>query len=138
MPYKCREKQREHNRRYQAKWYKANKAARIALQKQYRKDARQWYNDHKRLYSCRKCGENHPAAIDFHHNDPAKKEMLLAYVVKHGWSKSRILAEIAKCTPLCATCHRIFHAELEAGNTPSIDIWLADNSTGRGSRTHTP
>jgi hypothetical protein len=61
--------------------------------------------------ACSLCGyDRSPAALQFHHLNPAKKEFHLA---QRGLSRSleRSRAEARKCVLLCANCH----AEVEAG-----------------------
>lgn len=55
------------------------------------------------------CGENHPACIEFHHEDRTQKEYSVSSMVCGGWSIKRILEEISKCTPMCSNCHRKLH-----------------------------
>jgi hypothetical protein len=55
------------------------------------------------------CGEDHPSTLDFHHEDPAKKEASVRQLLDNGYSQKRILAEIAKCIVLCSNCHRKLH-----------------------------
>jgi hypothetical protein len=55
-----------------------------------------------------KCGEGHPACLDFHHRE-SNKVLGIAEIPKAGWSKERLLAEIAKCDLICANCHRKHH-----------------------------
>ncbi|HET8567370.1 MAG TPA: hypothetical protein VFM93_00100 [Candidatus Limnocylindria bacterium] len=52
------------------------------------------------------------AALEFHHRDAAQKEFALG-----GYSGGieRLRAEAAKCDLLCASCHRMRHAALDAG-----------------------
>ena len=57
------------------------------------------------------CGNDHMAGLDFHHDDPNKKEMNMALIVNRGWSKKRILKEMEKCKVMCAYCHRVWHWE---------------------------
>lgn len=64
--------------------------------------------------SCTRCGEDHPATLDFHHRDASEKEIGIAQLVNMGWSVARIDAEIAKCDVLCANCHRKLHWEQRA------------------------
>lgn len=62
---------------------------------------------------CRLCGYHRcPAALQFHHLDPATKDYSLSH---QGVTRSlaRARAEAKKCVLLCATCH----AEVEAGFT---------------------
>ncbi len=54
--------------------------------------------------SCADCGTAHPAVLEFHHNDPSKKEGLIAWMARKAIEK-----EAKKCTVLCANCHRIRH-----------------------------
>jgi hypothetical protein len=57
---------------------------------------------------CKKCGETHPACLEFHHRDPAGKEMNIS-VMAYRLSKPKMLAEIEKCDVLCSNCHRKLH-----------------------------
>lgn len=57
---------------------------------------------------CAMCGYNeHPAALDFNHIDPATKAFNVAEGVSRGKGRKAIKAEIEKCNLLCANCHRI-------------------------------
>lgn len=59
---------------------------------------------------CVKCGwQGHPAAFDFHHKDPAKKDFAIGcgLTATMGWK--RIKQELDKCDLLCVMCHRILH-----------------------------
>jgi transposase-like protein len=61
---------------------------------------------------CAICGyARDPAALQFHHLDPATKE----FTLRNGDTRSlaRMRAEAAKCVLLCANCH----AEVESGTT---------------------
>jgi transposase-like protein len=60
---------------------------------------------------CAICGyDSNPAALQFHHVDPATKDLTL----RNGDTRSleRMRAEAAKCVLLCANCH----AEVESGS----------------------
>jgi transposase len=60
---------------------------------------------------CAVCGyDRHPAALEFHHLDPASKSFNLSL---RGVTRriDELRAEARKCVLLCATCH----AEVEAG-----------------------
>jgi hypothetical protein len=56
-----------------------------------------------------RCGESHPATLDFHHRDPNEKDFLLSSAARNGWGKERILREIEKCDVICSNCHRKEH-----------------------------
>lgn len=63
---------------------------------------------------CVICGyDRHPAALHFHHVDPAQKSFGLS---RRGITRSIevLRAEARKCVLLCSNCH----AEVEAGVTP--------------------
>jgi hypothetical protein len=62
---------------------------------------------------CFRCGEDHPAALQFHHRDPSTKlfnitTKQLASPKKFPWD-TVILPEIEKCDLLCANCHFKHH-----------------------------
>jgi 5-methylcytosine-specific restriction endonuclease McrA len=62
--------------------------------------------DYKMAKGCACCGyKDHPAALDFDHLKPDEKHIELA--VMNGYSRERVLAEIAKCIVLCSNCHRL-------------------------------
>lgn len=99
---------------YRRKWYAANKAH-AKLKVTTRKRAlKAWYAEYKATLNCSVCGEGHPACLVFHHRVPSEKDVAVSTAVtQRGWSKERILAEIAKCDVLCANCHRKLHWELD-------------------------
>lgn len=60
---------------------------------------------------CIKCGYNkHPAALDFHHENPDEKDFNIG---KNGHTVSweKLKKELNKCILLCANCHREEHAK---------------------------
>jgi hypothetical protein len=66
------------------------------------------YQEIKKGLRCERCGYNqHPAALQFHHKNPAEKEFILSRAMHV--SVKRIRNEIAKCEVLCANCHLIHH-----------------------------
>lgn len=54
-------------------------------------------------------GTFHPAAFDFHHLDPTKKDVQITGSEKY----SLRLKELQKCIMLCSNCHRTIHATLD-------------------------
>lgn len=61
--------------------------------------------------SCTICGYNKTiTALDYHHIDPTKKEMLLSVACSNGTSWKKIIQEARKCTMVCCRCHREIHA----------------------------
>lgn len=102
------------NNEYQAKWYSENRdfhnhqmTIRVKARKE---ELRIWFRDLKSQMSCARCGEDNPVCLDFHHREPSEKTALVSQVISKGWGKERIMEEIAKCTVLCANCHRKEHA----------------------------
>lgn len=66
----------------------------------------------KQSLACIKCGNNHPAVLDFHHRNPKEKEVNISQALsRFGWGLERVLKEIEKCDVLCSNCHRILHYE---------------------------
>ncbi len=118
MPIQDPEKHREYRRQYQARWYANNHAKQIEANQRRTKKLLEWFKEFKSTLKCERCGENHPACIDFHHNDPTQKENAIYWGVHHArWGKKKIMAEVAKCTVLCANCHRKHHWEERHGSS---------------------
>jgi transcription elongation factor Elf1 len=105
MPYKDPEKRRECRRR----WYANNKESEKEHVNRRKKQIRAWFVEYKSKLKCSKCGENHPATIDFHHKTRNEKEFNIAFMSYFGYSIERIKKEISKCIILCANCHRKLH-----------------------------
>lgn len=74
-----------------------------------RKEMQEWLKAYRATLQCEKCGFSHPGVMDFHHN--GKKDFNIGEAVKYGYSKEKILEEIASCSVLCCRCHRILHWE---------------------------
>lgn len=105
-----KEERRELNKSSQKKWYQKNKEYTIEKQREKRWAMKKWFEEEiLAKCKCEKCGENHPAVLDFHHKDPSEKEGNVGLMVYQKYSKKRTLAEIAKCQVLCANCHRRHH-----------------------------
>ncbi len=107
MPYKDPEKRRECRRR----WYHNNKESEKAHIKKRKKEIRNWFNEFRKTLKCEKCGEDHPATLDFHHANKNEKEGGIAFMAFYGYSINKIKKEIEKCIVLCANCHRKEHYE---------------------------
>jgi hypothetical protein len=57
---------------------------------------------------CVACGVAYPhAAMQFHHRDPAEKDVEWGKLRLRAWAK--ILTELEKCDLMCANCHAIHH-----------------------------
>ena len=103
MPFKEVSRRRE----YKREWYSKNKHTEKNSVKKRKRKIKEWFKEYKIKLSCSKCGENHPATIDFHHK--GKKENQVAQMVHWGYSIENIKREIKKCQVLCANCHRKVH-----------------------------
>ena len=58
---------------------------------------------------CSKCEyTGHPAAFDFHHTNPAVKDVTLSGLRSSTFEKVKI--ELDKCILLCGNCHRLEHS----------------------------
>jgi protein-arginine kinase activator protein McsA len=108
MPYKDPEVKRKKHKEYSRKHYEANKAQVIALTTENKKKDRLYWAAFKATLKCTKCGENHPAALDFHHKDPSKKDRAVSWFLKNS-QFTKAIEEATKCIVLCANCHRIHH-----------------------------
>lgn len=111
MPYKDPEKAKAYKKKWNAEFYKHNKASEYRRIKNRRDELRVWLDEYKSKLSCTKCKEKHPACLDFHHKDSATKDFSLGIIGGWGYGKERLLREIEKCVVLCSNCHRKVHYE---------------------------
>jgi hypothetical protein len=113
MPIKDPDDRRRRQREYAAKHYKNNKSKVIAGVKVVHARNKKKWEAFKATLSCAVCGFSHPAALDFHHTDPATKTASVHVLVgNRRYAAAR--EEIKKCVALCANCHRIHHHEERA------------------------
>lgn len=96
-------------REYRRDWYSRNKKHAQQKVNDRKRRMRRWLQLYKQTLCCYECGEDHPAALDFHHRDPEEKELEVHRLLRTFRSFERILEEIAKCTVLCSNCHRKHH-----------------------------
>lgn len=109
MPYKWKDKKKEYHKEYHAKWYQENKEKLILKARTRRRETRDWLDELKSSLHCQRCPEDDPVCLDFHHRDRTEKDFSLYRAASTGYSRERILAEIAKCDVLCSNCHRKEH-----------------------------
>lgn len=110
MPYKDKSVRKEKHKEYSRKHYLSNYAERREKLNARRRELKAQWDEYKSTLSCTKCGFNHIAALDFHHEDPSEKEYNVNRLVSDGRFK-KAYEEIKKCIVLCANCHRIHHYE---------------------------
>ena len=104
----CKQCQKTRCRAY----YDKNGAHLRQTAKAKRDKIRNFVDELKTGLSCKRCGFDHPKALDFHHRDPNTKVFRIAQATA-GWrTHDALLAEIAKCDVLCANCHRVLHDQI--------------------------
>jgi len=108
MPYKDENVRKAYHKLQSHKHYLKNKEKILAGVKVTRALSKARWSAFKRTLKCTKCEQNHPAALDFHHTDPSKKENLVSKLVSNGCFAAA-MKEAKKCIVLCANCHRIHH-----------------------------
>lgn len=97
-------------RKYRRDWYAKNQERGKKSVSCRRQQIREWIADLKLGKKCSHCPETHPACLDYHHRDPAEKEINVSQIAgRKGWGQKRVLEEVAKCDLLCANCHRKLH-----------------------------
>ncbi len=70
---------------------------------------------------CAICQQRFPAcAIDIHHTDPRVKTRKALSTLNYA----DLVLELRSCVPLCACCHRIWHAATKRNQT--VEEYLAD------------
>ena len=110
MPYKDKEVKKAKHKEYSRKHYLANYAERREKINARRRELKKEWDTFKCTLKCTKCGFNHPAALDFHHEDPSQKTGNIHRFAASGQYK-KAYEETKKCIVLCANCHRIHHHE---------------------------
>lgn len=105
---------RINNPKKQKEWskkhYEENKKDYIKRAADKKKQQRAEWEVFKATLSCTQCGENHPAALDFHHVVRAPSNRKVHRLVANG-TITKAREEIKKCVVLCANCHRKLHHE---------------------------
>jgi hypothetical protein len=132
MPYKDPKRRAE----YQAEWWRLNRSRHLGYVSNWEQKQLEFMRSLR--VECVRCGENHPATLDFHHRDASEKDLNLAEAVRRfGWGKKKILEEVAKCDVLCSNCHRILHFS-ERGMKPGSGTDIPSESHKLGIAGPTP
>jgi hypothetical protein len=129
MPYKDPEKRKAYHKEQGRKYYLANKEKVMARSKVTRAIGRARWDTFKRTLKCTKCGFSHPAALDFHHTNPAEKENIVSNLVSNGCFAAA-MEEVQKCVVLCANCHRIHHYEEKSVTIQALTTNLLPEHAG--------
>jgi len=109
MPYKDRQKRIKYKRRWNKEYYSKHKQQELIRVRKRKRMLNKWFKDYKEKLKCSKCGESHPACLEFHHIKNKEKFLILSELINRGYSKEKIIEEINKCMVLCANCHRKHH-----------------------------
>ncbi len=109
MPYKDRDRAKEYRQQYHKEWYPQHKEEVIERKKRRQKEIHDWYREYKSTLCCIKCGETHPACLQFHHRDRTEKKFALGEVGSRASSIKSLMQEISKCEVLCVNCHAKHH-----------------------------
>jgi predicted nucleic-acid-binding Zn-ribbon protein len=110
MPYKDENVRKAYHKEQSRKHYNANREAIIQKAADKKKIFKAEWKEYKATLTCTKCGFSHSAALDFHHEDPTKKEANIHRLLSNG-QYAKLREELKKCVVLCANCHRIHHYE---------------------------
>jgi hypothetical protein len=132
MPYKDLEVRKAYLKAWNRKHYEKNRKELIERASVRRKQLREKWHTFKLTLKCTTCGFSHPAALDFHHEDPTKKEAHIHRLLQNGLS-AKLRKELKKCIVLCANCHRIHHYDERQDKKmpPSLLSEGATNSRNR-------
>ena len=117
MPYKDPSVRKRKNKEYSRKDYLANYAKRRETLSARRQELKAEWLKFKATLKCAKCGFDHQAALDFHHENPKEKTGSVNKFVSNGQFR-KAYEEIKKCVVLCANCHRVHHAEQKKNAPP--------------------
>lgn len=121
MAYKDKEVKQQKNKEFLKAHYQNNKQYYRDKNKRRKLESKEFIASFKENWIC-KCGESHPATINFHHRDPHEKEVTISMMINKGWGKERMRKEIEKCDIICSNCHMKLHYEekLGLGSNPSF------------------
>ena len=104
-----RDKRKKEKSIYDKQWRKDNYDRIRECERKRLKETKEFVANYKKSHGCAICGYNKCAqALDFHHEND-DKDFAIASNMTIGLEK--LLAEMEKCTVLCANCHRELHAE---------------------------
>lgn len=87
-----------------AEYFQDTKGHHKSLNKERKRQTRQWVWDYLETHPCIDCGETDPIVLEFDHR--SDKISGIADMVSWGYTIPKIEKEIAKCDVRCANCHR--------------------------------
>lgn len=72
-----------------------------------RRRKKQDYVNQIKSISCMDCLKQYNYwQMDLDHREPANKLMTICEMIRRNFAMNKIIAEVAKCDPICANCHR--------------------------------
>jgi hypothetical protein len=80
IPYKDKNRAREHHKEYHKGWYQRHKEEVIERRKKRQQGILTWFRRYKSTLHCMDCGISHPAVLQFHHRDQSEKSFSIANV----------------------------------------------------------
>jgi len=105
----------EETKRKRQEYYRRTKEEHIARAAVSRAKAKERWQQFKSTLSCTKCGESHPASLDFHHVIKENKKSVNK-LLTNGAYRAAMKEVVEKCIVLCANCHRKLHHEERQNN----------------------
>ena len=108
-PKRIRKSSPDHYQKYGKAHYEKNKAAYIARADARKKQGREEFAAFKSTLRCTKCGQDHPATLDFHHVVRKPENRKVHRLVANGQYEAAMREIQEKCVVLCSNCHRIEH-----------------------------
>lgn len=92
----------------QQEYYQKNKESFLARAAKSKAKAKERWWEFKKSLACVRCGESHPATLDFHHVIKENKKSVRGLIVNGAYRAA--MREISeKCIVLCSNCHRREH-----------------------------
>jgi hypothetical protein len=110
-PEKVRMQERDYNHRHRVEYIRTRTAR--------KRKKIQALNEYKSTLKCSICGQSfsdHPSVMEFHHTGKDPKAGTIGTIIGGNPSSRRLQAELAKCIPVCANCHRKLHYLKEPKN----------------------
>jgi len=111
------------------RWHYRNRGHNTRRTLDRRSRLRAWVNERKAERGCQQCGVDTPSCLDLHHTDPETRERAVGKLITHGYGRERLEEEFARCTVLCANCHRREHQEVA---TEGVHGWVHAHKAARG------
>lgn len=97
------------NNKYHKQHYINNKKIYLNKSYAYRKQKATEFRRFKSTQSCKYCGENFWACLDFHHRNRKTKKFKINDICRGEVSDKILKKELEKCDVVCANCHRKLH-----------------------------